>query len=187
MFFFLSYLLADDTVKCLINQDVDRYVKWDDVSTLSRNRRLYFCLKKRDYLAVFKFRISKAGVFSKLLFYIGRIFHRIPITVEIAGSIGGGLLVSHMNSIVSPKKSGDNLRVGPGVVIGRTQDGGPSFGNNVYVGANATVVGNIKVGNNVIIGAGSVVVRDIPDNCVAVGNPAKKVRDISEKDFEEIM
>ena len=41
------------------------------------------------------------------------------------------------------------------------------------IGAGATVIGPVVVGNNVQIGAGSVVVKDIPDNCVVVGVPAK--------------
>ena len=44
--------------------------------------------------------------------------------------------------------------------------------------ANATVVGDIHIGSNVIIDAGSVVTKDIPDNVVVVGNPAKVIRTI---------
>lgn len=46
------------------------------------------------------------------------------------------------------------------------------IGNNVFIGMNATVLKGVKIGNNVIIGAGSVVCKDIPDGCVAAGNPA---------------
>lgn len=38
-----------------------------------------------------------------------------------------------------------------------------------------SVIGNVKIGNNVIIGAGSVVTKDIPDNAVAIGIPAKVI------------
>ena len=44
------------------------------------------------------------------------------------------------------------------------------------LGANVIIIGNVKVGNNVTIGAGSVVVKDIPDNAIAVGNPAKVIK-----------
>ena len=53
---------------------------------------------------------------------------------------------------------------------------GPKLGNNVDVGAHVCILGNIKIGNNVKIGAGSIVVKDIPDNCVVVGNPAKVIK-----------
>ena len=49
------------------------------------------------------------------------------------------------------------------------------IGNNVFVGSNATILYDVKIGDNVIIGAGSVVNRDIPDNSVAVGVPAKVI------------
>lgn len=54
--------------------------------------------------------------------------------------------------------------------------GSPIIGNNVELGSNVCIIGEVRVGNNVRIGAGSVVVKDIPDNCVAVGNPARVIR-----------
>ncbi len=50
------------------------------------------------------------------------------------------------------------------------------IGNRCWLGANVTVIPNVRIGNGSIIGAGAVVVSDIPDNSIAVGNPAK-VRD----------
>lgn len=47
-----------------------------------------------------------------------------------------------------------------------------TIGNNVRIGSNSTLL-PVKIGNNVIIGAGSVVTKDVPDNCVVYGNPAK--------------
>lgn len=44
------------------------------------------------------------------------------------------------------------------------------------LGANVTIVGKVHIGNNVIVGAGSVVVKDVPDNCIVAGNPAKIIR-----------
>ena len=61
------------------------------------------------------------------------------------------------------------------------------IGDNVYIAANATVIGSVNIGNNVIIGAGSMVVTDIPDNSVAVGNPARVIRTITKADYKEIM
>lgn len=40
----------------------------------------------------------------------------------------------------------------------------------------------VKVGNGVVIGAGSVVTKDIPDNCIAAGNPARVIREITDED-----
>lgn len=50
------------------------------------------------------------------------------------------------------------------------------IGNNVFVGAGAIVLPGVTIGNNVVIGAGSVVTKDIPNDSVAVGNPARVVK-----------
>lgn len=49
------------------------------------------------------------------------------------------------------------------------------IGNNVFIGSNTTVLYDVKIGSNVIIGACSLVNKDIPDNSVAVGTPAKVI------------
>ena len=52
----------------------------------------------------------------------------------------------------------------------------PRIGDNVSVGANAVIIGPIRIGNNVTVGAGAVVVKDVPDNAVVVGNPARLIK-----------
>jgi sugar O-acyltransferase (sialic acid O-acetyltransferase NeuD family) len=68
---------------------------------------------------------------------------------------------------------GDGVEIGPGAVIcGRVY-----VGDNTWIGANATVRPSVTIGKNTIIGAGAVVVEDIPDNVVAVGVPARIIRE----------
>ena len=52
-----------------------------------------------------------------------------------------------------------------------------TIGNNVFIGEGATILGGSHIGDNVIIGAGSVVVKNISSNKLAVGNPAKEVKE----------
>lgn len=59
-----------------------------------------------------------------------------------------------------------------------------TIGNNVWVGANAVINPGVNIGNNVIIGSGSVVTKDIPDNVIAVGNPCRVLREITEEDTQ---
>lgn len=53
------------------------------------------------------------------------------------------------------------------------------IGNNVWIGANVTVLPGVTIGNNCTIGAGSVVTKDIPENTIAVGNPCKVIKSIN--------
>lgn len=57
-----------------------------------------------------------------------------------------------------------------------------NVGNDVWIGAGVQVMPGVTIGSNVVIGGGSVVVKDIPDNSVAVGNPCKVIRPITEED-----
>lgn len=59
--------------------------------------------------------------------------------------------------------------------LGYTKIGLVEIGDNVFIGAGAIILPNTKIGNNCIIGAGSIVSCNIPDNSVAVGNPAKVI------------
>lgn len=97
---------------------------------------------------------------------------------------------------------GDNVTLAPRVHIlchdastkmhlGYTKVGKVVIGNNVFVGAESVVLPGVKVGNNVIIGANSTVSKDVPDNVVVAGNPARIVCTLEEylekhrKQFEE--
>ena len=55
-----------------------------------------------------------------------------------------------------------------------------SIGNNVWIGARVTILAGVKIGDNCIIGAGSVVTRNINNNSIAVGSPAKKIKSLYE-------
>lgn len=55
-----------------------------------------------------------------------------------------------------------------------------TIGNNVWLGGNVVVLPGVSIGNNAVIGAGSVVTKNIPENVVAIGNPCKVVKNITE-------
>ena len=67
------------------------------------------------------------------------------------------------------------------VTVGEVNGKRPVIGNNVSIYTGAIVIGNITISNNAVIGAGSVVVKDVPENAVVVGNPAKIIKHKDDK------
>ena len=95
---------------------------------------------------------------------------------------------------------GDNCMFGPNVSIytaghpihPQTRASGYEYGksitigNNVWIGGSAVIVPGVHIGNNTVIGAGSVVTKDIPDMTVAVGNPCRVIKKITEDDRKKL-
>lgn len=93
---------------------------------------------------------------------------------------------------------GDKVMFGPNVTIATAshpinpelRDRGLQFnkdvyiGENTWIGAGVIIVPGVHIGSNTVIGAGSVVTKDIPDSVIAVGNPCRILRNVSEKDHE---
>jgi len=95
---------------------------------------------------------------------------------------------------VAPITIGDDVQIGPNVQLltpTHPLAAGPrrdkleaakpiSIGNNVWLGGGVIVLPGVSIGENTVVGAGAVVTRDLPANVVAVGNPARVVRDLPE-------
>jgi putative colanic acid biosynthesis acetyltransferase WcaB len=112
------------------------------------------------------------------------------LCVELRAStrVGPGLKIEHGYALVINDRTliGKNVHLRHCTTIGcvKMPDGsqGPSpvIGDNVEIGANSVILGGITIGHNAKIGAGSVVIHDIPANAVAVGNPAKVIKYLTE-------
>jgi sugar O-acyltransferase (sialic acid O-acetyltransferase NeuD family) len=86
--------------------------------------------------------------------------------------VGKGTLVNSYASLHHDVTTGDFCEISPGArVLGKA-----SIGSKVYIGANATVLPRVTIGDNCIIGAGAVVTENLPNNCTAVGVPAKIIK-----------
>jgi serine O-acetyltransferase len=112
------------------------------------------------------------------------------IEIGLRCHIGDGVYFPHtIGTVIGATTIGENAVIFQGVTLGsKTIDIGyhenerPSLGNNVTIGSGAKVIGGIKIGSNVMIGANAVVTQSLPDNVVAVGIPARIIREI---DFQD--
>ena len=59
-----------------------------------------------------------------------------------------------------------------------------TVGHNVWIGGNIVILPGVSIGDNSIIGGGSVVTKDIPANVIAVGNPCKVIRELTEDELK---
>lgn len=139
-----------------------------------RSYRLAHWFYKRKYYTI-------ARIISQ------RARNKTGIEIHPGATIGKGLFIDHGMGVVIGETAvvGDNCLLYQGVTLGGTgKDKGkrhPTLGNNVLVGAGAKVLGPFTVGNNVKIAANAVVLNAIPDDCTAVGVPARIVRRKGEK------
>lgn len=97
-----------------------------------------------------------------------------PVTIGDYVMIGPNTLITTVNHPLSPRKRRGHIGQAKPVSIGR----------DVWIGGNCTILPGVTIGNNVVIAAGAVVTKDVPDNCVVGGVPAKVIREIHD-DTEE--
>lgn len=115
-------------------------------------------------------------------FWYKRLGFKLRMTIY-PGTVGPGFRIYHAGDFVHV---GPNVRIGknctmlPGVVFGnKTEEPDDSpvvVGDNCYFGLGCKIFGSVRIGNNVTVGANAVVTKDIPDNAVVGGVPAKVIR-----------
>jgi serine O-acetyltransferase len=176
-------------------KDINRYVAYEQKPALIE------ILSKEGLWALAEYRFNHwiyyhcdVPILRQILLAFGSIWHKLIMIitgVELPkqAKIGSGLYIAHMGCIVlhPDVKLGNNCTISHDVTIGvggrGNRSGSPKIGDRVYIAPGARIFGAITIGNDVAIGANAVVTKDIPDNAVAVGIPAKVISYKGSKDF----
>ena len=123
---------------------------------------------------------SKANIgnFGNIINEGSNIMTGTVITNDII--VGKGSLINLNCTIGHDSIIGDFVELSPGTHI----SGNCKIGDYSNIGTNATILPKITIGSNVIVGAGSVVTKDIPDNSMVIGVPAKIIKVLTPLDFK---
>lgn len=171
----LVYLFSDN--KSIIDEDLKVMNRHMNIHYSMSASLFYHLLKNRYYRCIFYNRIGNYSTFFEFIFPKDRY-------LIVCDKIGAGVYPAHpYATILNAKSIGQYFSFRQCTTIGNKHDGDneaiPVIGDNVTLGANVCIIGGITIGNNVVIGAGSVVVDSLPDNVVAVGNPARIIKRIN--------
>lgn len=179
LYFPLFYIYKGSVRRDQIDKDIIRWCKEKNITAGSLHYKLIYLLRfHSEFRNLFYFRLQLRSSVLK------RICTPVPF-LSIADDCekihGGAIYFEHAwNTIIEANEIGYGCRFRNGTTIGvkskdRHQER-PWIGKNVDFGVNVTCIGNIRIGNNAIIGAGSVLVKDVPDNAIVAGNPAKIIK-----------
>lgn len=152
---------------------------------------------KPGFRAVFLYRLGHA-LRKRKLFFLASICQRVMhhachCYISISAEIGPGFLIGHVGGIVIGAKAtiGSNCDIRQNVTLGgnynRKDEEGrsqPTLEDGVSIGAGACILGPVRVGPNSIIGANSVVTRDVPENVIVSGIPAKVLKEVWARNSE---
>lgn len=182
----------NDKLKRMIEDDIYRYFGTTKIpikeKILQKELGLKYLIsyRKANYYYTYSNNyILKVYYMMKLL----KASKKTQFQLSHKNKIGKGCYIGHHGRIIINPEAvlGNNINISTGVVIGQEnrgkRKGVPLIGDKVWIGANATIVGKIKIGNNVLIAPNTYVNMDIPDNSIVIGNPARIIENKNACDY----
>ena len=150
----------------IIKNFLKRIIPW-----MNQKEKIYKLYKKsRKY--------AQKNNFLLLSYYSYKILKKYRCVFSAYAVIDESIILPHPMNIVIGRDViiGKNCTIYQDVTIGQNNEKFPVIGDNVTIYTGAKVIGNIKVGNNSVIGANAVVIKDVPDNSVVAGVPARVIK-----------
>ena len=175
--FTLVYMFIDRK-NHLLQKDIER---WEQIIGLNKSRYCnfaYLMYQYKEFRNLVIYRSSKKIIGRRII----KLAYPPLNTLYIeAKEIGGGLFIQHgFSTMISKKKIGENFWINQQVTLGyKDNTRAPIIGDNVTVTCGAKILGSITIGSNVTVGANAVVVKDVTDNVVVGGIPAKVIKILS--------
>lgn len=185
---FLCVLASDQ--KHLVKKDIARWNQINGINFGFFESINWYMTYKKEYRNLLGHRLKypSQSLKSKVHYIIFRMLWKPMETLYIyTKDIGGGLYIQHgFATIISAQKIGENCRIYQQVTIGYKGDQSPVLEDNVSVTCGAKVLGQLTMGKNSLAAAGAVVLKDVPQNAIVGGVPAKVIgyKDESNIDFQ---
>ena len=152
--------------------DLLRWAEWKECPYKSTYMQFVFLMAEyKEFRNICYYRMGKAQYFLR---WICSPLDSLYIHCK---DIGGGFLIQHgFATIITAERIGKNAKIFQQVTIGYNEDKLPILGDDVEVCCGAKVIGGVIVGNNVTIGAQTLVIKDVEDNVVVGGVPARVLK-----------
>ena len=177
--------------KKLIEMDIARWNEIDQIHFNMFESINWYLTYKKEFRNLIQHRLKNPSrtVVAMLHFAIARLLWKPMESLYIyTEDIGGGLYIQHgFATIITAKKIGENCRIYQQVTIGyKNGVSPPVLEDNVAVTCGAKVLGDITMHTGSLAAAGAVVVKDVPENAIVAGVPAKIIayKDENNLDFQ---
>lgn len=170
------FIFKHNKFKDKLKMDLDAWKRRQNINNSNFISFCYFIMITPEFRNVVLNRLHRNPIKYLLFKMMFKPMESLYINVS-PEKIGGGLYFQHgFATIVCCKEIGVNCSINQQVTIGFNGNESATIKDNVTICAGAIVIGNVTLNNNCVIGAGSVVTKDVEENAVVAGVPARIIK-----------